>query len=174
MSSSNRFGWFGFNGGSVSYFVGHSRVAARAMVMTAVAGGASGLAGTIISYVQEGAIFRRQIDLSTTLNSILAGLVGITANCATVQLEGAFVIGVGSAAVYVYAARLQGWCRIDDVVQAVPVRLCLGAGLVIYGLCCNTNLQLLALFWACLVGAFGVRPVGHGGCWFLHRSYPLR
>ena len=104
------------------------------MVMTAVAGGVSGLTGTIISYLQEGATIRRQIDLSTTLNSILAGLVGITANCATVQLEGAFVIGVGSAAVYAYAVRLQGQCHIDDVVQAVPVRWRLDARVVMHGL----------------------------------------
>jgi Amt family ammonium transporter len=92
------------------------------MAMTAVAGGVSGLAGTLIAYLRADG--RRQIDLSTTLNSILAGLVGITANCATVQLEGAFCIGAGSAAVYVYTARLLERCHIDDVVQAVPVRWC--------------------------------------------------
>jgi len=116
----NRFGWFGFNGCSVSYLVGQSSVAARAMVMTAISGGVSGLAGTLVAYLQADG--RRQIDLSTTLNSILAGLVGITANCATVRLEGAFFIGIMSAVVYVFSVRLLNRYHIDDVVESVPVR----------------------------------------------------
>jgi Amt family ammonium transporter len=90
------------------------------MVMTAISGGVSGRAGTLGAYLQADG--RRQIDLSTTLNSILAGLVGITANCATVRLEGAFFIGIMSAVVYVFSVRLLNRYHIDDVVEAVSVR----------------------------------------------------
>ena len=47
--------------------------------------------------------------------------MGITANCATVRLEGAVCIGVGSGVVYFLSAVLLERCSIDDVVQAVPV-----------------------------------------------------
>ena len=41
-----------------------------------------------------------QILLSSLLNGILSGLVSITACCATVEVEGAFLVGAGSAVVY--------------------------------------------------------------------------
>jgi len=52
--------------------------------------------------------------------------VGITANCATVKLEGAFVIGVGSAVAHFYASSGLEACGVDDVVSAVPVHLAAG------------------------------------------------
>jgi Amt family ammonium transporter len=54
--------------------------------------------------------------LTPALNGILAGLVGITANCATVRLEGALVIGAVSGLFYNLASELLERFHIDDVV----------------------------------------------------------
>ena len=62
-----------------------------------------------------------QILLSSLLNGILSGLVSITACCATVEVEGAFLVGAGSAVVYHAGDQLMLKLGIDDVVNAVTV-----------------------------------------------------
>mmetsp|Transcript_52193 Transcript_52193/g.119031 ORF Transcript_52193/g.119031 Transcript_52193/m.119031 type:complete len:824 (+) Transcript_52193:411-2882(+) len=128
------FGWFGFNGCSTGFIVGNSLVAARAVVMTAVAGASSGLLSALINSRLEYGTWS-QLRITPTLNGILCGLVSVAANCATVHLEGAIAIGLGSAICYVLCARALERNGIDDVVQAVPVHLSGGLwGLVAAGL----------------------------------------
>ena len=101
-----RFGWFGFNGASVGNLVGNTRAAARAMVMTALGGAAGGVGSALVSAYHEGGSGRSgpgQIHITATLNGILSGLVGITANCTTVRLEGTLVIGAVSGVCYFYS-----------------------------------------------------------------------
>jgi len=114
------FGWFGFNGASSVLLVGHADTAARTMVMTTISGGTSGItSGALWMYINN----EHQININPALNGILAGLVGITANCATVETEAAFLIGIGSAFFYTLGLYFLDKFEIDDVVQAVPVHL---------------------------------------------------
>ena len=115
------FGWFGFNGCSVGGLVGSAGPAAHAMAMTAVSGGTAGIFCAALSFRMDGRTgLEPQVHLSAALNGALSGLVGITANCATVELEGAFLIGCGSAVVYLYSSRALERFGIDDVVQVTP------------------------------------------------------
>lgn len=114
------FGWFGFNGASTIYLVGYANIAARALVMTTVSGGTAGLiSGAIWIYFSGD----NQINITPALNGILTGLVGITANCATVELEGAFLIGIGSGIAYSFMVYIMDKYQIDDVVQAAQVHM---------------------------------------------------
>jgi Amt family ammonium transporter len=116
------FGWFGFNGCSTGVLVGSAHVAARAMLNTALGGATGGVTSAVLSVYGT----RKQLAVTSTLNGILAGLVGVTANCATVQMEGAFAIGAVSGCIYHFGARLLVRLQVDDVVQAVPVHLFAG------------------------------------------------
>jgi len=55
--------------------------------------------------------------LTPLLNGVLAALVGVTANCATVKVEGAVLIAVGSGVLYVCGEHLLDRLEIDDVVS---------------------------------------------------------
>ena len=70
-------------------------MAARAMAMTAVSAGCSGMVGAGLSTLKDPGL-AVQLRLTPTLNSILAGLVGITGCCAVVELEGALLVGAGA------------------------------------------------------------------------------
>jgi len=118
------FGWFAFNGVSTGAIVGSSRVAARAMVMTAVAGAVGGIVSAIFHSKWEQRNGKgwdhldfAQLHLTPLMNGVLVGLVGITANCATVKVEGAVLIGAGSAILYVCTEHLLDHFEIDDVVS---------------------------------------------------------
>ncbi len=114
------FGWFGFNAGSTTAGV---PAIGRIAVMTNL----SAAAGAVAAMVTIWAITKKP-DASMTMNGALAGLVGITAGCATVTPMGAMAIGacagvlvVGS--VFVVDAIL----KIDDPVGAVSVHGVCGA-----------------------------------------------
>jgi ammonium transporter, Amt family len=128
------FGWFGFNGCSTGVLVGSAAVACRAMFNTAIGGAVGGISSALLSVhgfgprtsPVKGTGRAHQLPVSAALNGILAGLVGVTANCATVRVEGALVIGAVAGAVFQAAARLLDTLGVDDVVQAVPVHLFAG------------------------------------------------
>ena len=113
------FSWFGFNGCSAMFIAGEGGdVAARAMVMTAIAGATGCVSSVVIS---TSVLSQNQILLSSAHNGILGGLVSITACCATVEIEGAFLVGVGSSIFYHLGDQLLLKLQIDDVVNAIPV-----------------------------------------------------
>lgn len=111
-------GWYGFNPGSQLAFSGGGNVAAvcKVAVNTSLAACAGGVVGMVLSWI----VFKKP-DLTMCLNGILAGLVGITANCDCVTNNESLVIG-GIAGVLVMAAIiLLDKLRIDDPVGAFPV-----------------------------------------------------
>jgi len=67
------------------------------------------------------------IKLEYANNGVLAGLVGITAGCATVEPYAAAIIGFGAGFVYVSSSKLLVMLGIDDVVDASPVHGFCGA-----------------------------------------------
>ncbi|CAM9881751.1 unnamed protein product [Scytosiphon promiscuus] len=114
-------GWFGFNGCSTLYITGSSHVAAKAMVMTTLSASSAGLGVASVS-----SIMFQHVGPDQVINGLLSGLVAITAGCAVVEAEGAFLIGAIAAIVYLGSARLLELVRIDDMVDAAPVHLANG------------------------------------------------
>mmetsp|Transcript_31136 Transcript_31136/g.52571 ORF Transcript_31136/g.52571 Transcript_31136/m.52571 type:complete len:543 (-) Transcript_31136:219-1847(-) len=136
------FGWFAFNGVSTLAIVGSARTAARAMVMTAIAGAVGGVVSAITHSCWEKKrgfgwdhTNAAEVHLAPVLNGILGALVGITANCSTVKVEGAIIIGAVSGYLYVATEHILDHFEIDDVVSAVPVHMTGGIwGLIAGGL----------------------------------------
>merc|ERR1711988_1799651 len=82
-------------------------------------------------------------DVGHTCNSVLGGLVGITAGCSTVSAPGSIVIGILSAIVYHAASCMVRKLKIDDPLDAFAV----------HGVCG---------FWGCIAtGLFTVKAYSY-------------
>ena len=114
------FGWYGFNPGSTLVAVsGISHIA-----VTTTLAAAAGAVGALIS---SWAKFKKP-DLSMTLNGALAGLVGITAPCASVSTGSAVIIGfVAGVLVFFTALFIERKLKVDDPVGAISVHGVCGA-----------------------------------------------
>ncbi len=107
------FCWYGFNGAAASdpaqmaWILGNTTIAPAVATVTCM----------IFTWLKNG-----KPDVSMCLNASLAGLVAITAPCATVDALGAFVIGaVAGIRVDVVVEFLDFKLHIDDPVGAVGV-----------------------------------------------------
>jgi ammonium transporter, Amt family len=108
------FGWFGFNAGSTTF--GNGEIG-RIAVTTNIAAAAGALASMFTAWA-----FFKKPDATMTLNGALAGLVGITAGCATVTPFGALWIGIIAGVVVVVSVFLfDRKFKIDDPVGAISV-----------------------------------------------------
>lgn len=108
------FGWYGFNPGSTLAAVGG---VAHVAVTTTLAASAGALGALFTSWVK----FKKP-DLSMSLNGALAGLVGITAPCASVSTTSAVIIGLVAGILVVYSCLfLERKLKIDDPVGAISV-----------------------------------------------------
>lgn len=107
------FGWFGFNAGST--LEGSSDIGLIAYnTQLAAAAGATGV-------LLLGVFMDTKILASRTINGSLAGLVGITAGCASMTPAYAIVTGLVSSVIFIFGEKLLLKLNIDDVVGAVPV-----------------------------------------------------
>ncbi|MGN0965202.1 MAG: ammonium transporter [Dysosmobacter sp.] len=107
------FCWYGFNGAAAS------DPAQMAWILgnTTIAPAAATVACMIFTWVKSG-----KPDVSMCLNASLAGLVAITAPCATVDALGAFIIGIVAGILVVLVVELLDFkLHIDDPVGAVGV-----------------------------------------------------
>jgi len=111
-------GWFGFNPGSQLAFAGASNTDAVMLIAsnTLLAACAGALFAMITSLFTTG-----KPDLSISLNGLLAGLVGITANCDSVSNISAIIIGAVAGVLVVGGMILLEKIQIDDPVGAWPV-----------------------------------------------------
>jgi len=111
-------GWYGFNPGSQLAVVGVENTNAVMLIAvnTTLAAAAGGVAAMILAWI----LFKKP-DLSMALNGILAGLVGITANCDSVTNGEAVLIGLIAGLLVVLGIILLEKLRIDDPVGAWPV-----------------------------------------------------
>ncbi len=108
------FGWFGFNPGSTT--VGDGSIG-RIAVTTNLAAAMGAIAAMLTAW----GLFRKP-DASMTLNGALAGLVAITAPCATVTPLGAMAIGLVAGVLVVLSVLfIDHVLRVDDPVGAVSV-----------------------------------------------------
>lgn len=131
-------GWYGFNPGSQLAFSGGGNVTAvcKIAVNTTLAACAGGTVGMLLSW----AVFKKP-DLTMCLNGILAGLVGITANCDCVSNGESMIIGAVAGVIVMAAIMALDKLKIDDPVGAFPVHGCCG-------------------IWACIAaGIFGEKDI---------------
>ncbi len=114
------FGWFGFNPGSTTLGDGN-------LGRIAVTTNMSAAAGAIAALFTAWMIYKKP-DGSMALNGALAGLVAITAPCATVSPIGALFIGlIAGALVVLSVIFIDHVLKVDDPVGAVSVHGVTGA-----------------------------------------------
>jgi Amt family ammonium transporter len=122
------FGWFGFNAGS-SLAGTDGRIGIIA-ANTMIAGMGASLSGVVYMWNVYG-----KPDPSMMCNSLLAGLVAITAPCAFVTPVGAFIIGVIAGVLVIWSVFFVERLGIDDPVGAISVHGTNGAwGVIAVGL----------------------------------------
>jgi Amt family ammonium transporter len=111
-------GWYGFNPGSQLAFTGEMNTSATMLIAvnTTLAAAAAGLCAMLASW----ALFKKP-ELSMALNGVLAGLVGITANCDCVSNFEAIFIGAVAGVLVVSGILLLDRLAVDDPVGAWPV-----------------------------------------------------
>ncbi len=113
------FGWFGFNGGSTlaaGANVGHI------LLNTHMAGAAGAVAAMATSLIT-----RQPALMTNAVNGSIAGLVAITAGCASMQVPYAVLTGAVGGSLSVLGIILLEKMRLDDVVGAVSVHGICGA-----------------------------------------------
>jgi Amt family ammonium transporter len=112
-------GWYGFNPGSQLAFSGEANIAATMTIAvnTTLAAAAGGVAALILSSLMS---HTHKLSLAMLFNGVVAGLVGITANCDSVTNMEAIIIGLVAGALVVFGVLLLNRLRIDDVVGAWP------------------------------------------------------
>ena len=107
------FGWYGFNGAAA----GDSIQLAQILGTTTIAAAMGAIGAMTTSWIKSGAP-----DVSLTLNGALAGLVGVTAGCSSVDAVGAIIIGLVSGLIVVVVVEFVDIkLHIDDPVGAFSV-----------------------------------------------------
>lgn len=138
-------GWFGFNGGSTLEANEHVGL----IVLNTQLAAAAGAVGALLF----SRLTRKPVLLTATVNGSIAGLVGITAGCASMTPAFAAFTGLIAGVISVYGA---GWMerrRLDDVVGAIPVHGFAGAwGTLAAGLFLDGNMFDLTQIAVQIVG----------------------
>ena len=106
-------GWFGFNPGSTT---AANKDIAMIFVNTNLAAAAGALLAMFTSWAKFG-----KPEVGMSLNGALAGLVAITAPCATVSPLSAVIIGAIAGILVVFSVIFFDKIRVDDPVGAISV-----------------------------------------------------
>ncbi|OON93395.1 MAG: adenylate cyclase [Candidatus Epulonipiscioides saccharophilum] len=110
------FGWYGFNGAAATSLEGIGGLGSI-FLTTTIAPAAASLSTMAYTWIKNG-----KPDVSMTLNGSLAGLVAVTAGCATLDAFGALMVGlVAGILVVVSVEFIDLKLRLDDPVGAVSV-----------------------------------------------------
>ncbi len=148
-------GWYGFNAGSTLGIAGVSSPDEVGKIVVNTTISACSSACTAIVYRK---LTNSRLDLSTVLNSLLGGLVGITASCDLVSPVKSLIIGVVAGLVVIIGINWLYEQKIDDVVGAIPVHCFCGIwGGLATGLLTDANIfkqivgSLLIPGWSFLV-----------------------
>lgn len=110
------FGWFGFNPGSTLGAVGNWELIGTVAANTFLASAAGAVSTMFYTYFRYG-----QIDITMTINGVLAGLVAITAGCNVVGPSAAIIIGLIAGILVDVAVIFIDKIKIDDPVGAIAV-----------------------------------------------------
>lgn len=148
------FGWYGFNGAACTQMTGIGGLAA-VFTTTTIAPALACVTTMIFTWIKNG-----KPDVSMTLNASLAGLVAITAPCATCDALGAAIIGIVAGVLVVFVVELLDLkLHIDDPVGAVAVHLANG----VWGtLACGLFSVDTGLFYGHGFRQLGVQALGIG------------
>ncbi|MBU1670350.1 MAG: ammonium transporter [Actinobacteria bacterium] len=112
-------GWFGFNPGST---LSASPAIAHIVMTTTLAGAAGGTAAMFLTWARYG-----KSDVSMSMNGILAGLVAVTAGCASVSPVSAVIIGTVAGILVVFSVEfIDKKLKVDDPVGATSVHCVCG------------------------------------------------
>lgn len=111
-------GWFGFNAGSTLAITGESANVVPLIILdTNLAAAMGGISALLITWIRY-----KKADISMTLNGTLAGLVGVTAGCASVDPFGAICIGgICGIATTLSTEFIEKTLRVDDAVASFSV-----------------------------------------------------
>ncbi len=110
------FGWFGFNPGSTLGAVGNWELIGTVASNTFLASAAGGISTIVYTYFKYG-----QIDVTMTINGVLAGLVAVTAGCNILDPGSAIIIGLIAGTLVDIAVIYIDKIKIDDPVGAIAV-----------------------------------------------------
>lgn len=153
-------GWYGFNPGSQLAIVGGDNTAA--VMLIAVNTSLAAMAGGVFAMILAWFMFKKP-DLTMALNGVLAGLVGITANCDGVTNNEAIIIGAVAGIIVVLGIQLLDKLKIDDPVGAFPVHGLGGiwGGIAValfgsYGPVAEGSSIIYGNWGAQIVGSFGI------------------
>lgn len=164
-------GWFGFNAGST--LEASSDIAAIALKTHLAA--TAGVIGTISVFI----IQRRAILMTSAVNGSLAGLVAITAGCASMSIEFSVLTGFVGGVICVLGNNWLLKLRVDDVVGAISVHGfsgawgTLAAGMFVTGDLFNIDqilVQLMGIF-AAFIWAF---PLAYLMYFLINKTIGLR
>jgi len=142
-------GWLGFNGGSTTT----ANTDTAGIIVNTFLAGAAGATGAMFT---SWAAYRKP-DMALTGNGVLAGLVAITAPCATVTMGGSVIIGAFAGVLVIFAVALFDRLKIDDPVGAISVHGVCGA----YGTLC-AGIPLFAKDPSMSWSQLGVQAIGVG------------
>lgn len=122
-------GWFGFNPGSTGGATGSGNDpwsgSGKALGLIAVTTNMSGCCGMMGGMFTTWYLTKKP-DIGMSLNGALAGLVAVTAGCATVTPASAALIGLSAGVLVVFAVQFFDKLQIDDPVGAVSVHAVCG------------------------------------------------
>ena len=149
------FGWYGFNGAAAW----DNTSLASIFVTTTIAPAVATCVTLLYTWFKNG-----KPDVSMCLNASLAGLVGITAGCDSLDALGACIVGIVSGILVVVVVEvLDLKCHIDDPVGAVGVHFANGVwGTIAVGLLSNPDAPagLKGLFYTGDAKLLGVQALG--------------
>lgn len=112
------FGWYGFNGAAAT----NNDSLASIFMNTTIAPASATVVCMIYTWIRNG-----KPDVGMSLNASLAGLVAVTAGCASFDALGAFIVGaVAGVLVNVAVSLIDNTFHIDDPVGAVAVHFANG------------------------------------------------
>jgi len=125
-------------GGSTLAIGGSGIIAARSTVTTTLSAAAGGVFGLFIKKMLPPSLGGdHTYNISHTCNSLLGGLVGITAGCSVVEPWAAIIIGMIAAFVYHGASCMMRKLKIDDPLDAFAVHGACGLwGVLAVGIFC--------------------------------------
>ena len=107
------FGWYGFNGAAATSLSALGSI----FVTTTISPAVASVVTMAFTWIKNG-----KPDVSMTLNASLAGLVAITAGCATLDAFGAIMVGIVAGFLVVVAVEfIDVKLKLDDPVGAVAV-----------------------------------------------------
>lgn len=148
-------GWYGFNVGS-TLAADDPNTMGLVAVNTTLAAAAGALGAMFHTY-----FITKHWNVSFILNGSLAGLVGITAGCASVTPINAILIGALSGVVLVISIGLVENMKIDDAVGAFSVHGACGAfGTLMIGIVGSSALGAPSLFDGGTLDTLGAQIVG--------------